>query len=93
MNKQIEHTAEIFKALSHPTRLAIVCGLIKSNECNVSVMVEKLGLLQPNISQHLSILKRAGIIEGYRKGAQVCYRVTNEPVRKLIEEMDINISK
>jgi len=89
MKNQIEETAELFKALSHPTRLAIVCGLVGSDECNVSKIVENLGLLQPNISQHLSILKNAGIIEGYRKGAQVCYKVTDENIKKLIKNMGL----
>lgn len=87
MNDKIEKCADVFKALAHPTRLAIVCGLVKSDGCHVSIMVDRLGLSQPNISQHLTILKNAGIIEGYRKGSQICYKVVNEPVRKLI--MDI----
>lgn len=89
MKSKIEETAEVFKALSHPTRLAIVCGLASSDECNVSKMVDKLGLLQPNISQHLAILKNAGVIEGYRKGSQVCYKVANESVKKLIYEFGL----
>ena len=81
----MEKFAEIFKALAHPIRLKIVCGLIKKEECNVSIMVEKLGLPQPTVSQHLTILKSAGIIEGYRKGTQICYKVTNETTKKLIK--------
>ena len=89
MQDKINQAAEIFKALSHPTRLAIICGLINFDECNVSKIVDELGLLQPNISQHLTILKNAGIIKGYRKGSQVCYRITNESVRNILKDMDI----
>lgn len=91
MKNKLEYTAEILKALAHPTRLAIVMGLLKSNgECNVSIMVEKLGLPQPNISQHLTILRSAGIIEGYRKGSLVCYKVIDGRVKKLIECMELD---
>lgn len=85
MKDNVEKIAEIFKALSCVTRLKIVMGLIDKSECNVNTMSEKLSLLQPNVSQHLSILKSAGIIEGFRKGNQVCYRVINEFVIKLVK--------
>jgi len=83
----MEKYAEIFKALAHPIRLKIVCGLIKKKECNVSIMVEKLELPQPTVSQHLNILKNAGIISGYRKGTQICYKVVDENAVKIIESL------
>ena len=81
----------IFKALSHPLRLQIACGLMNKKECNVSTMVEKLGVSQPMVSQHLNILKNAGIIESQRKGNQICYSVTNEKVKNIIKSMEINL--
>jgi ArsR family transcriptional regulator len=77
--------ADIFKALSHPVRLRIVCGLLYKSECNVSTMVELLNVAQPSISQHLNILKSARIIEGFRNGNQICYKVTNEEVIKIMQ--------
>ena len=84
----MEKYSEIFKALAHPIRLKIVCGLINKEQCNVSIMVEKLNLPQPTVSQHLNILKNAGIIEGFRKGTQICYKVTNEETRKIIGTLE-----
>ena len=81
--KEIELISEIFKALSHPTRIKIVARLIDKDECNVSKMAERLGIPQPTISQHINILKTHGIIEGYRKGNQICYKIVNEQVRKI----------
>lgn len=78
-----DEIAVLFKALAHPTRAHIVDGLIRKNECNVTKMVENLGISQPTVSQHLNILKSAGIIEGYRKGNQICYKVINEQVRSV----------
>ena len=83
----MEEFAEILKALAHPIRLKIVCGLTKKTECNVSVMVEKLGVPQPTVSQHLNILKNAGIIQGFRKGTQICYKLTNETAKKIVKIM------
>lgn len=87
----MENYAEIFKALAHPIRLKIVCGLMKKDECNVSVMVEKLQVPQPTVSQHLNILKNAKVITGYKKGTQICYKVTSEKTRKIVEAMEIEL--
>lgn len=87
MNQDIEKLSEIFKALSNSIRLKIVIGLLEKSECNVNLMAEKLGISQPNVSQHLTILKNAGIIEGYRKGTQICYKVTNKFVATIIRSI------
>lgn len=87
MNQDIEKLSEIFKALSNSIRLKIVIGLLEKSECNVNLMAEKLGISQPNVSQHLTILKNAGIIEGYRKGTQICYKVTNKVVAMIIRSI------
>lgn len=84
---ELEDLSEIFKALAHPLRVQIVMGLIQKYECNVSTMVEKLGVPQPTVSQHLNILKNHGVIDGFRKGNQICYKVTNEQVKKLFESI------
>ena len=78
-----EKLAEIFKALSHPVRVKIVGGLIQKAECNVSKMVENLNIPQPTVSQHLNVLKSAGIIEGFRNGNQICYKVTNQTAKNI----------
>lgn len=90
MNIETEKLLEIFKALSCKPRFDIVVGLIEHNECNVTKMAEKLNIPQPNVSQHLSILKKAGVIEGFRKGNQICYRVTSEQTLKIIKSLDLD---
>lgn len=87
----MERYAEIFKALAHPIRLKIVCGLMRKDECNVSIMVEKLGIPQPTVSQHLNILKNAGIITGYKKGTQVCYKITDEKTKNIIKSLEVQL--
>lgn len=85
----IEEYSNLFKALSHPLRLKIACGLMKKEECCVSNMVKKLGVSQPVISQHLSVMKSAGAIECFRKGNKICYKITNEKVKKIIQSMEL----
>ena len=77
-------SALILKALSHPTRLRIV-NLIRENKPCVKGIEEALGLAQPNISQHLSLLRNIGIVEAEREGNQVCYRIKNPVVLKLLD--------
>jgi ArsR family transcriptional regulator len=84
---QFETLSEFFKALAHPLRVQIVCGLMQKHECNVNTMVEKLGVPQPTVSQHLNILKHCGIIEGFRKGNQICYKVVNKQVEDILKSI------
>ena len=79
-----EKVSETLKALAHPARLKMVAGLIK-NECNVGHIQKVLGLPQSTISQHLRVLKNAGIIKGRREGNKTCYRVIDLRVRKIVE--------
>lgn len=75
--------ALIFKALSHPIRVKMVAGLIINDECNVTHMVKNLKVSQPAISQHINVLKTSGIVKGYRKGNQICYKVNSEIIKKI----------
>lgn len=87
MKSQLEKTVKILKSLACETRLKIVIGLLEKKECNVGLMAERLGLAQSNVSQHLTVLKNAGVIEGFRKGTQICYMVTNDTVAQIIKKV------
>jgi DNA-binding transcriptional ArsR family regulator len=78
-----EAFSEMLKALAHPARLKIVSGLVR-DECNVGQIQKTLGLPQSTISQHLRILKNAGIIRGRREGTRTCYRVIDPRARKIV---------
>ena len=78
-----EKSAAVLKALAHPMRLHIVAGLL-NEPCNVSKITNCLNLPQSSVSSQLAILKAAGIIEGQRKGNEICYCVSNERARKLV---------
>ena len=81
--KSFEREAEILKVLGHPVRLKIVAGLM-SQSCNVKKIWECLGLPQATVSQHLSLLKNKGIIEGHRDGVEVFYQVISPVARQIV---------
>ncbi len=92
-DEEIVNYAEIFKALGHATRLSIVIGLVNNSECNVNKMVTNLNLSQSNISQHLALLRRTGIVKCEKRGQEVCYKVENEKIREIIKCLQKNTTK
>jgi len=72
--KEQNQLAALAKALAHPARVAIVQHLLHKG-CQCSEIVEEIGLAQATISQHLKVLKSAGVIQGEIQGAAVCYCV------------------
>ena len=81
---KLETQAELLRALAHPTRLCIVKGLMDNGPRNVSQMQSCSGLPQPSISQHLSRLRAAGIVEGQRRGLEVVYRLVSEDAKRVV---------
>ena len=78
-----EHTARLAKALGHPARVAIVRMLIRRGACVCGAIVEGLPLSQATVSQHLKVLKEAGLIRGEIDGPRVCYCINPEAVNRL----------
>ena len=72
--KVFESAADLFGLLSAPLRLKIMCALC-DGEKNVSELLARIQASQPNMSQHLATLYRAGVLARRRDGAQVYYRV------------------
>jgi ArsR family transcriptional regulator len=77
--------AEIFQALAHPTRIAIV-ELLRDGELPAGRLIERLGLEQANASQHFSVLRAKQIVVNRKEGNQVFYSLRS-PL--LIEVLDI----
>ena len=65
--------AELYKALGHPARIAIIEFLINQDSCVCGDIVDELPLSQSTISQHLTALKQVGIIKGDIEGVKTCY--------------------
>ncbi len=77
MQQVFEKAAELFAVLSTPIRLRIISELCQG-EKNVGQLLENIEVAQPNMSQHLNIMYRAGIVGKRRQGAQVFYRIADE---------------
>jgi len=84
--------AAIAKALGHPARLRILRLLARTPGCIGGDIVEAVGLAQSTVSEHLRILKEAGVIEGQIDPPRVCYSLSPgalQPLSTLIEALDV----
>lgn len=72
-----DKAAELFAVLSTPIRLRII-GQLCQGEKNVGQLLDHIGVPQPNMSQHLNIMYRSGILGKRRQGAQMFYRIADE---------------
>jgi len=84
--------AAMAKALGHPARLRILRLLAHTPGCIGGDIVEAVGLAQSTVSEHLRILKDAGVIEGQIDPPRVCYSISPgalQPLSALIEELDV----
>ena len=79
--------AGIFRALAHPTRIAIVELLRDEGEVPVSRIHERLGLEQANASQHLAVLRSKQIVTGRKEGNQVFYSLRDPILGKVLNLM------
>jgi ArsR family transcriptional regulator len=66
--------ADIFQALAHPTRIAIL-EILSGGELSAGALIEKLGLEQANVSQHLAVLRAKQLVSNRKAGNQVFYSV------------------
>lgn len=80
---QNDHLAELAKALAHPARLGILRLLQATPGCIGGDIVDAIGLAQSTVSEHLRILKAAGIISGEIDGPRVCYALNSDALAPL----------
>ena len=87
--EKIEEFAEVFKALSDPTRLKLVkllgdcmSGMCEGGPLCVNALSHRLGVTQSAVSQHLRILKHVGLVRGERHGSFMHYSIDPEGVEK-----------
>lgn len=78
-----QRLAPIFRALGNPTRLGILRRMLDEPPC-VGELQEQLGCTQPNISQHLAVLRDRGIVVAERRGNRVCYRLADPRIAELL---------
>ena len=78
--------ADIFQALAHPTRIAII-ELLEDGELSAGELMEKLGMEQANISQHLAVLRAKQLVVNRKAGNQVFYSVRDPIISKVLALM------
>ncbi len=81
---QIDMATEIFKSIAHPIRLKILCFLL-DGERNVGEIERELGSTISNISQHLTVLRKADIILRRKDANFMFYRLKDERIIVLVE--------
>ncbi|MFB9930372.1 ArsR/SmtB family transcription factor [Amycolatopsis halotolerans] len=74
---------ELLRALAAPVRIAIVLQLREADRC-VHELVDELDVAQPLISQHLRVLKTAGVVQGERRGREVIYRLVDDHLAHIV---------
>ena len=84
-----ERLVEVFRALGHPARLKIVRLLMERDTCVCGEVVDELPLAQATVSQHLKVLKEAGIIIGRIEGPAVCYCLAPGALNAVRDSVDV----
>ncbi len=79
----LSEAGELLRALSAPVRIAIVLQLRDADRC-VHELVDALDVAQPLISQHLRVLKAAGVVRGERRGREVVYRLVDDHLAHIV---------
>lgn len=80
-----EAAGELLRALASPLRIAIVTELDKAPQC-VHELVDTLGVAQPLVSQHLRVLRMAGVVVGERRGREVAYSLADDHVAHIVAD-------
>lgn len=80
-----KRVATLAKALGHPARIRIIRLLQRTPGCIGGDIVEAIGLAQSTVSEHLRVLKSAGVIVGEINGPRICYALNPDAIVPLVE--------
>lgn len=81
--EELRQAARCFRAINHRLRRTILQRLHRDGECTVMLLYQSLRLSQSLVSQHLAILRKAGLVTATRKGKHVVYAVNDEKLARL----------
>jgi ArsR family transcriptional regulator len=77
---------EVFKALADPTRLKILECVEKGERC-ICEVIPYTGKSQPCVSQHLKVMKNAGVIDERKDGTKIMIKASNDDIYKIIRQV------
>lgn len=86
MDEVYKLQAEVLKTLSNPRRLEII-HLLADGPREVSRLAQEMGISQPNVSQHLALMRASGMVEAERDGREVRYRLSDPEIICACETM------
>ena len=81
--EHLDNAIQCLKVLAHPLRLKILV-LLMEGPTNVSALERVLGSSQPNISQHLAIMRYRGMLQQDKRGNEVYYSIKNQRLRQML---------
>jgi ArsR family transcriptional regulator, arsenate/arsenite/antimonite-responsive transcriptional repressor len=87
-DKGLVHRAKLYKALSHPARLAILSYLAEIKTCITGDIAEEIPLSRTTVNQHLRELRNAGLIRGTVEGVRTNYCLNPDAIDALRKESD-----
>lgn len=86
LRDQAGQVSTMLKQLANPDRLLILCQLAEQ-EFNVSQIEQLTGIMQPTLSQQLTILRRAKLVTTRREGKQIYYAIQDERLMRLLQTL------
>jgi DNA-binding transcriptional ArsR family regulator len=87
--QQIDIVTELLKSIAHPIRMKILCFLM-DGEKNVGEIEQQFGSTISNISQHLTVLRKANIIDRRKEANFMFYSIKDNNILKLMETLKAN---
>lgn len=88
-DQQVELVTELLKSIAHPIRMKILCFLMEG-EKNVGEIEQQFGSTISNISQHLTVLRKANIIDRRKEANFMFYSLKDTNIHKLMETLKSN---
>lgn len=82
-SRALVEAGELLRALAAPVRIAVVLELMGGVRC-VHDLVDAVGVAQPLVSQHLRVLKAAGVVRGERQGREVYYGLVDDHLAHIV---------
>ena len=88
LEQKIEEVSQLMGVIANPRRLLILCRLAEAREMNVTALVEAVGLSQSALSQHLALMRAAGLVATRKEGLSVHYRIADPRVFELMQALE-----
>jgi DNA-binding transcriptional ArsR family regulator len=86
LRNRFQRQARLLKALAHPLRLEMVCGL-RGHPCTQTFIADTLGIPQSSVAQHLKVLRTEGLIRAERRGVEVVFSIADPVVTDIIDSL------